>query len=448
MSISFRPTARQYNATEKPVKEMEVSPVEAVNFLRFRYLSLAGVLIAVIMPMIIRQMTTGIHITFPTQYNTAIGGVLSLAIGLICYRRLHVFPGIKSGGYIFTCFTISFGILAFSLFIMRIDYSRLQFLSSYILTICFYIYVELRVSSKVKIRLGVVPSVSTEKLPFFEKIVWVPLSIDSTGGNPPVDAVVADLNSDHESAWEAEITKFVLNGIPVYHIKQVIEQISGRVEIYHLSENTLGSLNPNDVYLKIKAAFDFLIALILLFIVWPVIAFAAVLVRLDSSGPAFFKQQRTGFRGEPFTVYKIRTMRIAPAHDKMSDGQVRQAAMTASGDPRITRLGQFLRRTRLDELPQLVNILKGDMSLIGPRPEALPLTKWYESEIPFYHYRHLIKPGVTGWAQVNQGHVTDVEDVKEKLYLDFYYVKNFSIWLDILISIKTIGTMVNGHGAR
>ena len=122
--------------------------------------------------------------------------------------------------------------------------------------------------------------------------------------------------------------------------------------------------------------------------------------------------------------------------------------MTKDGDARITRFGRILRRTRLDELPQLFNILRGDMSLIGPRPEAVALSEWYETQIPFYHYRHIIKPGLTGWAQVNQGHVTDVNDVREKLNLDFYYVKNYSIWLDILIALRTIAIVFTGTGAR
>ena len=171
-----------------------------------------------------------------------------------------------------------------------------------------------------------------------------------------------------------------------------------------------------------------------------------IAIRLDSPGPALFRQMRIGFRAEPFTVYKFRTMRTAAA--VIDQNEARNQAMTQVNDPRITRLGGFLRRTRLDELPQLLNILKGEMSLIGPRPEAVALSQWYEREIPFYHYRHIIKPGVTGWAQINQGHVADVSDVKEKLNLDFYYVKNFSLWLDLLIILRTAQTMVTGKGAR
>jgi len=126
----------------------------------------------------------------------------------------------------------------------------------------------------------------------------------------------------------------------------------------------------------------------------------------------------------------------------------RDSAMTKEGDNRITSIGHFLRHSRIDELPQLVNVLKGEMSWIGPRPEAMILSRWYEQEIPFYRYRHIVRPGITGWAQVSQGHVVEVTDVTSKLYYDFYYIKNYSLWIDILIVIRTIRTMMTGFGAK
>jgi lipopolysaccharide/colanic/teichoic acid biosynthesis glycosyltransferase len=122
--------------------------------------------------------------------------------------------------------------------------------------------------------------------------------------------------------------------------------------------------------------------------------------------------------------------------------------ITREGDARITRLGRFLRRSRIDELPQIINILMGHMSWIGPRPEAAALSQWYEGEIPFYRYRHVVVPGITGWAQVSQGHVAELDDVKTKLQYDFYYIRNFSVWLDLLIIAKTIKTMLNGFGSK
>ena len=120
----------------------------------------------------------------------------------------------------------------------------------------------------------------------------------------------------------------------------------------------------------------------------------------------------------------------------------------SDGDGRITRVGRILRNLRLDELPQIVNILKWQMSWIGPRPEAEVLSVWYTSELPFYRYRHVVKPGISGWAQVNQGHVAEVHEVHRKLQYDFYYIKYFSPWLDLLILLRTIKTMLTGRGAR
>jgi lipopolysaccharide/colanic/teichoic acid biosynthesis glycosyltransferase len=155
-----------------------------------------------------------------------------------------------------------------------------------------------------------------------------------------------------------------------------------------------------------------------------------------------FRQRRIGHAGHPITVYKFRTMRDATASDE------RGAAITKNEDDRITRVGRVLRKLRIDELPQIINILKWEMSWIGPRPEANVLSLWYTDEIPFYRYRHVVKPGISGWAQVNQGHVAEVDEVHRKLQYDFYYIKYFSPWLDVLILFRTIKTILNGFGAR
>jgi lipopolysaccharide/colanic/teichoic acid biosynthesis glycosyltransferase len=168
----------------------------------------------------------------------------------------------------------------------------------------------------------------------------------------------------------------------------------------------------------------------------------AIAIRCDSRGPALFRQKRVGHAGRPITIYKFRTMRPVDVEDE------RSAAMTQDGDERITRVGRLLRTLRIDELPQIFNILKWEMSWIGPRPEAEVLSVWYTSEIPFYRYRHVVKPGISGWAQVNQGHVAEVDEVHRKLQYDFYYIKYFSPWLDILILFRTIKTMLTGWGAR
>lgn len=259
-------------------------------------------------------------------------------------------------------------------------------------------------------------------------------------------ALVADLHHDHPDEWERLFAKAALAGVPVYHYRQVAEMQSGQVRISHLSENDLGSLIPNVPYMTTKRLIDILGSIALL----PLFAFPfliiAILIKMDSAGGAFYIQERVGHRGNTFRMIKFRTMRRRGSSD--DEDAERRDAMTQADDDRITKLGHFLRRTRIDELPQIINVLRGEMSWIGPRPEAESLSKWYEQELPFYSYRHIVRPGITGWAQVNQGHVTDVADVNSKLRYDFYYVKNISLWLDLLIVLKTFRVILTGDGAK
>jgi lipopolysaccharide/colanic/teichoic acid biosynthesis glycosyltransferase len=257
------------------------------------------------------------------------------------------------------------------------------------------------------------------------------------------DAIVADLRSDIPDAWERFLADRALAGTLVMHVKQMEESLTGRVAIEHLSENNLGSLIPGIVYAKVKRVWDLALSLVLLPLLLPFLLLVALVIRLDSAGPVLFRQERMGYRGEPFRMYKFRSMRQAGDH-----ADARAAAITRDDDARVTRIGKYLRRYRIDELPQIVNILKGEMSWIGPRPEAVPLSLWYEAELPFYRYRHIVRPGITGWAQVKQGHVAEVGDVLWKLQYDFYYIKNFSFWLDVLIVARTIRTILSGFGAR
>ena len=259
-------------------------------------------------------------------------------------------------------------------------------------------------------------------------------------------AIVADLHYPHSQRAERLFAKAALAGVPVYHFRQIAEMQSGQVKISHLSENDLGSLIPNISYTSVKRATDIIATLILIPLCIPLFVAIAVLIKLDSAGSAFFIQERKGFQGRTFRMFKFRTMRErGPIAETVAR---REDAMTRSEDDRITTIGRFLRKTRLDEMPQFINVLRGEMSLIGPRPEACSLSAWYEAELPFYPYRHIVRPGITGWAQVNQGHVTKVSDVLDKLRYDFYYIKNISLWLDLLIALKTIRVIVQGIGAK
>ncbi len=193
-----------------------------------------------------------------------------------------------------------------------------------------------------------------------------------------------------------------------------------------------------------KLAVDWLAALALGVLMLPAMIVFALAIKLTSRGPALFRQERMGYEGRPFTIFKFRTMKVV----EVSEDQARNMAMTRDNDVRITTLGRFMRKTRIDELPQIINVLRGEMSWIGPRPEAMVLSRWYEEQIPFYRYRHIVRPGIAGWAQVCQGHVSEVDEVQSKLYYDFYYIKHYSLWIDMLIVVRTIWIVISGHGAR
>ncbi len=196
-------------------------------------------------------------------------------------------------------------------------------------------------------------------------------------------------------------------------------------------------ITKNVAYSQGKRIIDLFLSTLVLILASPVLAAAMLAVKLTSEGPIFFRQQRIGASEVPFTLIKLRTMQI---------GSDAKGDYTSVDDPRITPIGNFLRKSRLDELPQLINVIRGEMSLIGPRAEWEKLVKNYEKEIPYYHLRHIVKPGITGWAQVNYPYGANLEDTINKLKYDLYYVRYFSLVMDLTIIIKTGYTMLFGRG--
>jgi exopolysaccharide biosynthesis polyprenyl glycosylphosphotransferase len=190
-------------------------------------------------------------------------------------------------------------------------------------------------------------------------------------------------------------------------------------------------------YPYVKRLLDILLSLLVLPIAIPIILIFAVIIKLETPGPAFFLQERVGLHGKYFKVIKLRSMGV--------NAEKNGAQWATKNDPRVTKVGAFIRKTRIDELPQLFNVLKGDMSLIGPRPERPMFTAQFNEEIPGFIDRLQVKPGITGWAQVNGGY--DITP-REKLELDRYYINNMSFWLDLKIILKTIKVCITGDGAR
>lgn len=362
-------------------------------------------------------------------------------IALNVMRQMTSYPGYRGALGILPALLLPYaGALLFFVF-LKLDYSRLVLLGGMLLSFAWVYGLAIFYSRKRRLKIGIVPEGKVSVLPKSDGIQWSVLDSDSTMND--LNALSADFRTDLSPHWERFVTEAALSGVPVYHVKDLVESITGRVRIDHLSENNLGSLVPAHNYLDVKAAVDFVGALLAGAILTIPLFIVGLMIRLDSKGPALFRQTRIGFRGQPFTMYKFRTMYL-----RESDEDCAAAAQTRDNDMRVTRFGRWLRDHRIDELPQIINVLRGEMSWIGPRPEAAPLSRWYEKELPFYRYRHIVRPGLSGWAQVNQGHVTDVSDVRSKLEYDFYYVKNFSPWLDGVISLKTVKTILFRTGSR
>ena len=230
----------------------------------------------------------------------------------------------------------------------------------------------------------------------------------------------------------------------VHEVSSFLERETGRLDLDTLNPSWLifsDGFSAGRRYSSIlKRTFDIVVSGLLLLISLPVIALFAVLVKLDSKGPAFFHQQRVGLYGRPFSVIKLRSMRT----DAEKDG----AKWACKDDPRITRLGRFIRKLRIDELPQTWSVLKGEMSFVGPRPEVPRFVGELEQALPFYAERHMVKPGITGWAQINYPYGASIEDARNKLEYDLYYAKNYTPFLDLLILLQTLRVILWPEGAR
>jgi sugar transferase (PEP-CTERM system associated) len=234
-------------------------------------------------------------------------------------------------------------------------------------------------------------------------------------------------------------------GVHVNDISSFLERETGRVDLASVNHSWLifsdGFSAGKRLSTIAKRLFDIAASATLLLVALPFILVTAILVKLESKGPAFFRQTRVGLYGQPFDLIKLRSMR--------EDAEVAGKAVWAQeNDPRITRIGKWIRKTRIDELPQCWSVLKGDMSFVGPRPERPQFVEDLEKKISFYAERHMVKPGITGWAQINYPYGASLDDAKHKLEYDLYYAKNYSPFLDVLILLQTFRVVLWPEGAR
>ena len=382
-----------------------------------------------------------------TQINSVIASSSAIVLSITGLERLAQFPGQKSMVTVLPTL-LSIGlIVGLILLIFRLPYSVYYLSISAVLGLIFCFVSQVILRAVTQATIGYVPIGRCRSLLDIDDVRWVKLTPcfePARHARMPFHAVVADLADKGLTAeWEQLLAETALQGTPVYNVLQVRESLTGRLPIKHLYENNLGSLLPSQSYLLVKRVMDTLVILLTAPIVIPIALLIALILKWQNSqsgDSVLFTQRRIGQGGKLFTMYKFRSM--LPCAE--ADG----AQMATSNDMRVTKFGSFIRQTRLDELPQFINVLKGDMSLIGPRPEQLDFVKRFNETIPFYRYRHIVKPGISGWAQVMHGYASDEDETKVKLEHDFFYIKNFSLTLDLLIVIKTVQTMLTGFGAK
>lgn len=364
--------------------------------------------------------------------------------GVLIFRQTQRIPGTRRLGFILPALTACYAAIIVIAFAFRVPYSVLLVVTGYFGALVILWILNYRQRTTANGPLYFISSEQTDQLARdVPHLAFETLKDPLALGKLNEGAVVVDLRHSLTPDWEREIANAVLRGVPIYHVKQAYESLTGKVSFDHLSENQFGSLIPSLSYLAIKRFVDIAVSFASLVLLFFPMIFVGIAIRLTSPGPAIFKHPRIGYRGKAFHAYKFRTMQQIARDESDLDSQI-----TLENDPRITPLGKVLRETRLDELPQLFNVLAGQMSLIGPRPEARALASWYEDHLDFYAYRHVVRPGITGWAQINQGHVTSLEDIHHKTQYDFFYIKNLSPSLDFLIALKTLEVMLWRRGAR
>jgi sugar transferase (PEP-CTERM system associated) len=260
-----------------------------------------------------------------------------------------------------------------------------------------------------------------------------------------VDEIVVALTERRAGSMPLrELLDCKLSGIKVYDIATHFEKTLGQIKIDYVNAGWLifgPGFNQGGLRTTVKRAFDILCTLALVLASLPVMVLTAILIKIESKGPILYRQERVGQNGKTFLINKFRSMRS----DAEKDGK---PVWAAANDDRVTRVGAVIRRLRIDELPQLFNVLRGEMSLVGPRPERPFFVDQLTQQISFYAARHSVKPGVTGWAQVRYPYGATIQDSQEKLQYDLYYVKNHSLFLDVIILFETVFVVLTGKGAR
>lgn len=373
------------------------------------------------------------------RHTAVLAASLAYAVSHWLMHALQRFPGARSAVHIPPQVLLTFGVCTLATLLLRVDMSRLLMAVSAGLTLvwCYGDFALRRRYQQPK--LAIVPFGMAPDLLGIRGIDPRPLEHPRLDERR-YDGVVADLDAIPDEHWERFLAQCALARVPVYHARQVFESLTGRVRINHISENEMGALLPSPAYERAKYVLDVVLILLSLPISIPLGLATALCIRLESRGPVIFVQERVGKGNRSFRIYKFRSM-VTSSEDEGNQ-------FAAENDSRVTRVGRVIRKLHIDEIPQFINVLKGDMSLIGPRPEQRAFVDCFERDIPFYSYRHVVRPGITGWAQVTQGYVENTDGTRLKIEHDFFYIKHCSLALDFLIMLKTVRAMLTGAGAH
>jgi lipopolysaccharide/colanic/teichoic acid biosynthesis glycosyltransferase len=374
------------------------------------------------------------HIRYSCYAN-----LIVFLIATMVFNRLQRFPSASTWVAVFNLLGSLYFVVFMVIFALHLPYSIRVLSGGFIVNFVLLSVLLMSSISNRKLRLALVPFGIVKQ---FSNSQRYRFSMLRTAQLPAgaIDGLVVDFRTGKlSSAWEAFVAQSAISGIPVYSANHLYESMTGRVDINHLMENNFGVLAPSKFYISFKRLIESIFILLMSPLLILILLAIALVVAMDGDGEIIFVQQRVGLAGRRFHMYKFRTMR---PHDQS------QPKRLSNDHHRVTAIGKVLRKYRLDELPQLWNVLKGDMSLIGPRPDAVELHTEYEHSVPFYVYRSIVRPGISGWAQVMHGYTASSDETWVKLSYDFYYIKHFSFWIDFLIFFKTIKVMLNGFGHK
>lgn len=368
--------------------------------------------------------------------------IFSVGSGLFALRLTYTMKTISLDSHLrlFLMFEVLGGALsAASIVAFRIDYSLLTFLvfnALFIVGIC----IILSLSAQKRLVLGVFSEHTSTLVAPYGTVDLLPTVRAAELGDFDfvVGSTLPALDGDDQESVAME--RLAMRGkVRAVSTQTFLESVSGKVAINQLPDLASYQLHDRLGYMHLKRFIDMLICVPVLLFSLLLFIPLAIAIKADSTGPIFFRQKRMGFRGKICNVYKLRTM---------TDDLNYQSGLGTDDSHRITRVGKYLRKLRIDELPQVINVIRGEMSWIGPRPETLMLSKKYLKTVPLFRLRHIVRPGVTGWAQIHQGYTFGEAEFEEKVLYDLYYIKHFSLWLDLIIAFKTVAIVLGGRGAR